>query len=229
MLDEDARRAIDADIDEAPMEEIERRLRHHGRLSWNVMALMGLGAAIALAGLLSALVPQALALAAAAIIAPAFEPFAKVTVGVVQDSWYAVRRGLIAAGGGYLVLAVVGALAYLLLYLLDLASPEALAASEGLKSVIDPTAADWLISASGAAASVVIISAFEKPSWPVPLWPLRWFRRCTGRRGLGRRRRRHRARGLPRVLLDALLVVGLGSAILYLKQRLVHANRRPFP
>jgi hypothetical protein len=162
MLDEDARRAIDDDIDEAPMEEIERRIRRHGRLSWNFVALMGLGAAIALAGLLSAPVPQALALAAAAIIAPAFEPFAKVTVGVVQDSWYAVRRGLIAAGGGYLVLAVVGALAYLLLYLLDLASPEALAASQGLKSVIDPTAADWLISASGAAASVVIISAFRE-------------------------------------------------------------------
>jgi hypothetical protein len=229
MLDEDARRAIDDDIDEAPLEEIERGLRHHGRLSWNFMVLMGLGAAIALAGLLSAPVPQALALAAAAIIAPAFEPFAKVTVGVVQDSWYAVRRGLIAAGGGYLVLAVVGALAYLLLYLLGQASPEALAASEGVKSVIHPTAADWLISASGAAAGVVIVSAFREAVIAgalialalVPAAALVGAALAAGDVAIA-------LEALRRVLLDALLVIGLGSAILYLKQRLVHANRRPF-
>jgi hypothetical protein len=115
---------------------------------------MGLGAVIAVAGLLSAPVPQALALAAAGIIAPAFEPVAKRAVGLVRGSWYVVRRALIAVGGGYISLAIVGALAYAVLHALGIASPEALAASEGVKMVTHPTAADWPVSACGAAAGV---------------------------------------------------------------------------
>jgi uncharacterized membrane protein len=119
------------------------------------------GDVLAVAGLLFAPVPQALALAAAGIVAPAFEPVAKLAVGLVRGSWYSVRRALIAVSGGYVLLAVVGALAYLLLQALDMTSPEALAASEGVKMVTHPTAADWLISAGGAAAGVVIVSAFR--------------------------------------------------------------------
>ncbi|MDQ4022077.1 MAG: DUF389 domain-containing protein, partial [Actinomycetota bacterium] len=161
IIDEHAARAIDDDVDESPWEEIERGLRHHGRLNWNFLALMGLGAVIAVAGLLSAPVPQALALAAAGIIAPAFEPVAKLAAGLVRGSWYVVRRALIAVSSGYVLLAVVGALAYLMLHALGMASPEALAASERVKMVTPPTAADWLISACGAAAGVVIVSAFR--------------------------------------------------------------------
>ena len=53
LLDQQAQRAIDDDVDEAPWEEFERILRHHGQLNLNFLALMGLGAAIAVAGLLS--------------------------------------------------------------------------------------------------------------------------------------------------------------------------------
>jgi hypothetical protein len=118
IIDEHVARAIDDDVDESPWEEIERRLRHHGQLNRNFLALMGLGAVIAVAGLVSAPIPQALALAAAGIIAPAFEPVAKLAVGLVRGSWYAVRRALIAMSGGYVSLAVVGALAYLALHAL---------------------------------------------------------------------------------------------------------------
>ncbi len=45
---------------------------------------MASGAVIAMAGLLSGPVPQFLALAAAGIIAPAFEPVAKLAVWVVR-------------------------------------------------------------------------------------------------------------------------------------------------
>ena len=59
MVYEHAARAIDDDADKAPWEEIERNLRHHGMSSPNFLALMGLRAVIALAGLLSAPMPQA--------------------------------------------------------------------------------------------------------------------------------------------------------------------------
>ena len=95
--------------------------------------------------------------------------------------------------------------------------------------MIHPTAADWLISASGAAAGVVIVSAFREAVIAgalialalVPAAALVGAALAAGDVAIA-------LEALRRVLLDALLVIGLGSAILYLKQRLVHANRRPF-
>jgi hypothetical protein len=228
MVDEHSARSIDDDIDEAPWEEIERGLRHHGRFNWNFAALMALGSAIALAALVSAPVAQALGLAAASIIAPAFEPMAKLTVGIVRASWYSMRRALIAVAAGYVVLAVVGALTYLLLHAFGMASPDALAVSEGVETVVHPTAGDWLISACGALAGVVIFTAFRQAVIAGALIALALVP-ATALVGAGV------AAGdivmtleaLRRVLLDAALVVVLGAIVLVLKQRLVHQNRRP--
>jgi Domain of unknown function (DUF389) len=228
ILDEHAARAIDDDVDESPWEEIERGLRHHGRLNRNFLGLMGLGAVIAVAALLSAPVPQAPALAAAGIIAPAFEPVAKLAVGLVRGSWYAVRRALIAVGGGYMALAVVGALAYLVLQGLGMASPEALAASEGVEMVTHPTAADWLISGGGAAAGVVIVSAFRHAVLAGALIALALVPAAAlVGAGLVAGDIVMALEALRRMGLDVLLVVGLGSAVVLLKQRLIHHNRRP--
>jgi hypothetical protein len=223
-----AKQAIDDDIDEAPWEEVERGLRHHGRLSPNFLALMGLGAAIAVAALLSGPVPQALGLAAAAIIAPAFEPVAKLAVGLVRVSSYAVRRALIAVAGGYVTMALVGTLAYLLLRGLGMASPEVLAASEGVKTVIDPTAMDWLISACGAVAGVVIVSAFRHVVLAGALLALALVPAAVlVGAGLAAGEVIMALKALQRVGLDMLLVVVLGGAVVLLKQRLLHGNRRP--
>ena len=228
IIDKRAARAIDDDIDESPWEEIERDLRHHGRLNPNFLVLMGLGAVMALAGLLSGPVPQALALAAAGIIAPAFEPVAKLAVGLVRGSGYTVRRALIAVGAGYASLAVVGALAYLLLHGLGMASPEALAASEGVKMVTHPTAADWIVSAGGAAAGVVIISAFRRAVIAGALIALALVpgAALVGA-GVVAGQMLIALEALRRVGLDVLLVVVLGGAVLFLKQHLIHHNRRP--
>jgi hypothetical protein len=50
----------------------------------NYLALMLLGGAIAVAGLLSPATPQVLALAALAILAPAFEPVAQLAARLVR-------------------------------------------------------------------------------------------------------------------------------------------------
>ncbi len=57
LMDQQVQRTIDDDVDEAPWEEFERTLRHHGQLNLNFLVLMGLGAAVAVAGLLSAPAP----------------------------------------------------------------------------------------------------------------------------------------------------------------------------
>jgi Domain of unknown function (DUF389) len=228
IIDEHAARAIDDDVDEAPWEEIERGLRHHGRLNPNFLTLMGLGAVIAVAGLLSAPVPQALALAAAGIIAPAFEPVAKLAMGLVRGSWYTVRRALIAVGGGYVVLAIVGALTYLLLHGLGMANPDLLADSEGTKMVLHPTMADWLISAGGAAAGMVIVSAFRQAVIAGALIALALVPAAAliGA-GLAAGQTTMTVEALWRVAFDMLLVLVLGGTVIFLKQRLTHHNRPP--
>ena len=228
IIDEHAARAIDDDVDEAPWEEIERGLRHHGRLNPNFLTLMVLGAVIAVAGLLSAPVPQALALAAAGIIAPAFEPVAKLALGLVRGSWYTVRRALIAIAGGYVLLAVVGALTYLLLHGLDMANSEVLAGSEGTKMVVHPTGSDWLISAGGAAAGMIIVSAFRQAVIAGALIALALVPAAAliGA-GLAAGQTTIALEALWRAAFDMLLVLVLGGAVIYLKQRLTHHNRPP--
>jgi hypothetical protein len=228
IIDEHAARAIDDDVDEAPWEEIERGLRHHGRLNPNFLMLMGLGAVIAVAGLLSTPVPQALALAAAGIIAPAFEPVAKLAMGLVRGSWYTVRRALIAIAGGYVLLAIVGALTYLLLHAVGMADPDLLADSEGTKMVIHPTMADWLISAGGATAGMVIVSAFRQAVIAGALIALALVPAAAliGA-GLVAGQTTMTVDALWRVAFDMLLVLVLGGTVIFLKQRLTHHNRPP--
>src|SRR4051812_32790099 len=74
---------IAKDADETLWEEMEADLRNHGRVSANYVVLMALGGIIAASGFLLESVTQAIAFVGAAIIAPAFEPVAKLAQGAV--------------------------------------------------------------------------------------------------------------------------------------------------
>jgi hypothetical protein len=223
-----AQDVIEDDADESPWEEFERTLRHHGRTSVNYFALMALGGAIAVAGLLSPSVPQTLALAASAIIAPAFEPVAKFGVALLRGSLYRTRRALVAMLGGYLVLAAAGGVAFLVLRALGLAKPGVLASSEGVHMVVDPTAADWLVGAGGALAGLVIITSFREAVLAgalialalVPAAALVGVGVVSGDWALA-------LGGLKRTAADMGLVVVLGGAVVLIKDRFIHHGRRP--
>jgi uncharacterized membrane protein len=125
-------------------------------------------------------------------------------------------------------MAVAGALVYILLHAVGMASPEALAVSEGVKTVVHPTAADWLISACGAVAGVVIFTAFRHAVIAGALIALALVpATALAGAGLAAGDVVMTLEALKRVLLDAMLVVVLGGVVLVLKQRLVHHNRRP--
>ena len=83
MIDRAHRREIEADADEAMWEEMESDLRNHGRVAINYLVLMALGGVIASIGLTLGPVAQSMALVAASIIAPGFEPIAKLAQGLV--------------------------------------------------------------------------------------------------------------------------------------------------
>ncbi|MDD7968292.1 DUF389 domain-containing protein [Actinomycetospora lemnae] len=223
-----AQDAVEDDADESPWEEFERTLRHHGRISTNYLALMALGGAIAVAGLLSPPVPQALALAASAIIAPAFEPVAKLAVAILRGSLYRIRRSLVSVVVGYLVLAAGGGVAFLVMRALGMGRPEILAKSEGVHMVVDPTVADWLVGAGGALAGLVIITSFREAVLAgalialalVPAAALVGIGVVSGDWTLA-------LEGLQRTGADMALVVVLGGAVVLVKDRLHHGGRRP--
>jgi hypothetical protein len=220
--------AIEDDADESPWEEFERTLRHHGRVSTNYLALMALGGVIAVAGLLSPPVPQALALAASAVIAPAFEPVAKLAVALLRGSPNRIRRALVAVVVGYLVLAAAGGVTYLVLSALGLSKPGVLESSEGVHMVTDPTLADWLVGAGGAVAGLVIITSFREAVLAgalialalVPAAALVGAGVVAGDLGLI-------LDGLQRTGVDMALVIVLGGAVVLVKDRWHHGGRRP--
>lgn len=223
-----AQGAIDDDADESPWEEFERTLRHHGRLSVNYLLLMTLGGAIAVAGLLSPPVPQALALAASAVLAPAFEPVGELAAALVRRSANGVRRAVVSVVVGYALLAVGGGLAFLVLRALGLASPKTIASSEGMHLVIDPTAADWLVAAGGAVAGLLIITSFREAVLAGALIALALVP-AGGVLGMGVAALDWglALQGLQRLGEDIALVLVLGGLVIVAKDRLIHRGRRP--
>lgn len=223
-----AQSAIDDDADETPWEEFERSLRHHGRLSMNFLALMVLGGAIAVAGLLSPPVPQALALAACAVLTPAFEPVAMLGVALVRRSAYAIRRAVTSIVVGYLLVAAGGGLAFVVLRELGLAAPKTLSNSEGMHLIIDPTAADWLVAAAGAVAGLVIVTSYREAVLAGALIALALVP-AAGVLGMGvvSLDAGLALEGLQRLGSDMALVVVLGGLVVLGKDRVMHRGRKP--
>src|SRR3569833_3291976 len=83
LVDRSRRGLIAHDADEALWEEMESDIRNHGRISTKFLVLMALGGLIAASGFLFDPVHQAIACVGASIIAPGFEPVAKLAQGLV--------------------------------------------------------------------------------------------------------------------------------------------------
>jgi hypothetical protein len=83
MIDPLRKDQVKSDLDEELWEEMETGLLHQSRVTSNFLVLMATGGAIAAAGLVSEPVPQVIMWVAASVIAPAFEPLAKIPLRVV--------------------------------------------------------------------------------------------------------------------------------------------------
>ena len=104
---------------------------------------------------------QVIASVASAILSPGFEPLAKIPLGLVLRRLEVVKLGLISAAGGYAVLMVGAAAAFLMLRAFGAADTAALLASPAAEALAHPSATDLLISLCGAFAGLVITSAFR--------------------------------------------------------------------
>ncbi|GAA3970589.1 DUF389 domain-containing protein [Hymenobacter antarcticus] len=154
--------AIDDDRDEAIWEEMESGLRHQGRIGVNYMALMALGGLICAVGLVSEPMPQAVAFIASAIIAPGFDPLAKLPLALVLRRGPLFWHGLRSALAGYAVLILAaGATFYALLAAGETIAAQ-LAANPEVSHLQHPGLMELLLSGAGAVAGVLTLAAFRR-------------------------------------------------------------------
>jgi hypothetical protein len=226
IIDPEHEHEISNDVDEGIWEEMEIGLRHQGRITPNYLALMALGGGIGAIGLVSEPVPQAIALVAASVIAPGFEPIAKIALGIVLHHKDVLQRGLTSMLSGYLVLMLAAAATFLLLRQAGAVTVEEFVQNPEVKRMADPMLKDTLQSAFAAAAGLIMIAAYRRSVIAGPLMALilipaaamAGIALAVGQPGLS-------LEGLARFGLDVLLIVVVGSLVLFVKQATIHRHR----
>jgi len=227
IIDPERKELIDRDVDEAVWEEAQTGLRHQGRVTANFLTLMALGGAIGAAGLVLESSAQSIAFVAASIIAPGFEPLAKLPLGWTLRNWSVVRRGLYSVSVGYSVLMIAAAAMFGFLRLTDTTTVQALLENSEVHKIAHPTLIEYAISACAAAAGVTMIMAFRRSVIAGPLLALVLIPAAAAvGAGLAAGEVGLALDALQRLLVDAMLVVVLGAIVIALKQRTVH-HRKP--
>lgn len=146
---------------------------------------------------------------AAAIVAPGFEPLAKVSVGLALRRWGVATRGLGSAALGYLVLALSAALVLVVLRLTGVTTAGEFAHNHAVKSLAHPALRGMLLSACGALIALLIIKSAALVGAAL----------AAGDPGLA-------YAALGRLLISAVLVFAAGVIVVGLKQAIVH-RRKP--
>ncbi len=228
LSDPDHQHAIDRDVDEALWEEMETGLRHQGRVTPNFLALMALGGAIATAGLFAHdTAAQVIASIAAAIIAPGFEPLAKLPLGLVLRRPEVMKLALFSTLAGYGTLMAGGAAAYGVLHAFGAADTAGLLASHSVKQLMDPPATDLLVSVCGAFAGLVITAAYRNSVIAGALVAMRLIDAAAAVGvALTAGAPVVALQALQRFGLDAALIAVAGVLVVFVKQRFTH-QRQP--
>lgn len=219
--------AIDNDRDEAIWEEMESGLRHQGRIGVNYLLLMALGGLICAVGLVSEPVPQAVAFTASAIIAPGFDPLAKLPLALVLRRWSLLWRGLRSGLAGYATLVLAAGLTFYGLLAAGETTATALATNGEVRHLQHPGLSELLVSGAGALAGILMLAAYRRSfqAGPliaqalIPAAALVGAGLAAGQPTLARA-------GLARFGLDWLFVLGAGLVVFGLKQAWVH-RRQP--
>ncbi len=107
---------------------------------------------------------------AASLIAPGFEPLAKVPIGLVLTCWAVVGRGLASVGIGYLALAIGGAaLVFTLLRLTGVGTVSEFLGSSETKVITTPALRETLLWSFGAPAGMIMLVAYRRSVIADPL------------------------------------------------------------
>lgn len=227
IIDKQHEEAIDRDVDEAVWEEMAAGLRHQGRVTANFVALMAVGGAIAAIGLVSEPAPQTIAFVAASIIAPGFEPLAKIPLGIVLGRWNVVWRGLVSSVVGYAVLVLAAALTMFVLLATHSVEVSELVGNPEVKNLAAPKLKEMIVSGAAAVAGMVMIAAYRRSVIAGPLVALVIIHAAaTIGAGIAAGRTNLILEGIERLGLDVLFIIIAGVLVFFIKQITVH-RRQP--
>ena len=229
LLDREPAEAIRKDTDEALWEETEAGMRHQSRPTHNYLLLMAAGGAVAATGFLSTPPTHTIAFVAASVMAPGFEPLAKVPLAIVLGRRTMLLRGLRSALLGYLIIVAMAALSYVVLEATGAATLENFLGNKEIDKLANPTTLDILVSSCAAVAGVTMVASrrFALLAGPlialalIPSAAMAGVSVAAGEMKLV-------SEALQRLGLDVALILVLGLIVAGLKQRLVH-RRRPIP
>lgn len=218
---------VELDVDEAAWEEIETGLRHQARITPNFLALMFLGGAVASVGLVENPVPQAIAFIASAMIAPGFEPLAKIPLGLVLKNTHLIKRGLKSALCGYAVLIIGAFFMFGLLRMMNLSSLVLLARNPEVRSLSLPDTFSVAFSICGGLAGAIMLAAYRRSVIAGPLLLLSVIPAAAliGA-ALASSNFPLVKQGIERLLLDVAIIWATGALVFGWKQRWVH-KRKP--
>lgn len=226
LSDPDHTREIESDVDEASWEEMETGLRHHARITPNFLALMFLGGAVASIGLVENPVPQAIAFIASAMIAPGFEPLAKVPLGLILRKTHLMKVGLWSALWGYATLVVGAAMMFGLLRVCHVSSPLLLARNPEVRSLSHPDVFSVSLSILGGLTGMIILAAYRRSVIAGPLLLLSVIpATALIGAGIASADLGLAGQGLERMLLDVAIIWVTGALIVGWKQGFVHKRR----
>lgn len=223
LIDPQHKKAVARDVDEALWEEAETGLRHQGGLTINFLLLMAFGGAVATAGFLVTPSTRSIAFVAAAIIAPGFEPLAKIPIGVVLRRPSVAWRGARSATVGYLVLGAAAALTFTVLRVTGATEASVFLENSELDVLSHPSGADLVLSVGGAVTGVLMMIANRRsviagPLIAIALVPAATMPAMAATLGHGDLV----LEGLERLTIDVVLVIVLGSAVVAFKQATFH-------
>jgi len=221
--DRDHEQALNADIDEAPWDDVRAQMREHTQPGINFFGLMFLGGVVAACGLVSSPTSQALALVASAILAPAFEPLAELSLGVALRRRDLLWRGARAAVSGYLCVILAGALTMIVLEATVSDISESFITNHHAGEIADPSMTNFLISAAGAVAGGLVITAYRLPLLPGPIVAVQIVSAAATIGMAAADGRGHlSAEALQRFAIDAMFIFVACLVVFWLKERFIH-------
>ncbi|MCI1190038.1 DUF389 domain-containing protein [Hymenobacter sp. DH14] len=218
---------IKNDRDEAIWEEMIAGLCYSARINANYISLMALGGLLAAIGLVSDPVPQAVAFISSSIVAPGFEPLAKIPLGLVLRDWKLVGRGLISTLVGYAVFALAAFLTMHGLLAAEATTVADLVGNAEVESLRHPGLKELGVAGAGALAGILILAAYRRSIIAGPLIALALMPAAAliGS-GLAIGQPALALQGVERTLADAGFIVVAGLLIFGLKQLFQH-QRQP--
>jgi hypothetical protein len=228
MLERAHRHLIETDADEVLWEEMESDLRNHGRISINFLILMTLGGIVSVCGLLMSPVPRAIALVGAAIIAPGFEPLAKLAEGLALRQRRLCLRGLLSVAVGYGALFAAAFVTVFTLSWAGIGEARSALTSEAVRGPLTEIEPIGTLASAGAAVAGIMMVVSLRDFYIVgPLMVLVLISGialaggalAVGEGGVA-------LAAVERVGVDVCLLLVLGAGVFYWKQRSFH-RRRP--